>query len=164
MASNNFTNQPIVVSAKQTIPASVGCTGTFITQGTGIVGTGTLFFTELPINSYVYDASSNEIRRVTRVDSNTTAWLTKAFTADLSSAQHQIISASKCTAKQYVFTAVTAVGQQVDNTGTLVDSFPVGVPIYISKLGNSRTSFRDLLKPVIIAPTGGGTIKVQVDY
>lgn len=52
-----------------------------------IVGTGTLFLTELPLNQpygFMVDLTNKEVRRITDVDDNTHLWLEAGFTNALS--------------------------------------------------------------------------------
>lgn len=149
MTSNDLAIQPIVVTSKVTIPLSETATGTFDTQGTGVIGDGTKFKTEMPMGSYIYDSSNNELRKVIRVDSDELAWIDKAFSGDLSSAQ-DIIPSKKCKAKAYIFTCKDVNGRMVDNSGTMLNQFIQNIPVTISKLGNDRSSGRDLLPPTIV--------------
>jgi hypothetical protein len=164
MATNNLNLIPSVVSGQVSIPQSANGTGTIVTNKLGVTGTGTLFLTEMPAGSWIYQPTGNELRKVIEVQSNTYAILESAFTTEIAAAAPAIIDNKKAKAKGYVFTALTAVGTMVDNTGTMVAVLPIGVPVPISKLGNDRTSRADLLSPTIIAPGGGGSILVEIIY
>jgi hypothetical protein len=68
---------------KQTVPASANKTGTISTQGTAVIGVGTLFKTEMQAGSWLTDLANNELRKVLRVESNVLAYLESAFQADI---------------------------------------------------------------------------------
>lgn len=163
MASNELSIEPILVTSKQTIPASVTITGTLDTFGKGVKGTSTKFLTEMPVGSWIYDDSANELRMVNEVLSDTQAYITDAFTSNLSGVS-DVIPAKKCNAKAYIFTEAEttgSIGQMVDSTGTLTRAFLYGVSITVSKLGNERTNGADLLKPTIVT---SNKLLVQIVY
>jgi len=151
MATNNLSLIPVHVSSKQTIPASASGTGTIVTLGTTITGTNTLFKTEMPEGSYLYNATNNELRKIISVISNTIALMESPITTEYAGSAPEIIIASECNAKKYIFTNANATaGEMVDNTGTLVPQFPNGIPIQICKNEDSRSGVTDLLQPTIV--------------
>jgi len=166
MATNTFNQIPSTVASatKVTVPQSSAGTGTIVTNKLGVTGTDTKFLTELPLCSWLYNSSTNELRKVTQVMSDTYAILEKAFTSEISGSAPSIISALDAKAKQYTFTALTVAGKLYDNTGTAVTTLPVNIPIVRSKLGNSRSNRADLLSPVIVEAGSGGSIDVDIVY
>lgn len=164
MATNTFDILPISVSSTQTIPASANGTGTVTTNGIAVVGVGTLFKSEMPVGSWLYKTSTNELRKVIQVESNVLAYLEEPFAAVMASIAPAIIISTKVSVKQYTLTALVANGQMVDNTGTGVTNLIVGQPKTFSKTGNDRSGTEDLLKPIIVIPGGGGTVEVDIVY
>ena len=151
MASNNFSLVPLSVTSKQTIPASANGTGTIVTSRITVTGTNTLFKTEMPVGSYLYNATNNELRIVKSVISDTVALIESALTTNYAGSAPAIIIASKCNAKKYIFTNANATaGTMADNSGTLIPQFPNGVTREIAKNEDSRSGVTDLLQPVIV--------------
>ena len=166
MATDTFNQIPSTVASatKVTVPASANSSGTIVTNGLGVTGTLTKFLTELPLCSWIYNSSTNELRRVTQVMSDTYAILEEKFSSEISGTAPAIINAKDAKAKQYTFTALSVAGKLYDNTGTAITSLPVNIPIVRSKLGNGRSSRADLLSPVIIEAGSGGSIDVDIVY
>lgn len=131
-----------VISDKRSIPFNSNGTGTIATHGIAIVGTGTLFTTEMRAGSYLVDLASNEVRRVYRVDSDTLAFLEVAFTVDIvAGATPEIIANHQCKVKEVEL--VTAGACFIDGaafTGTKK----------IDKLGNEKSGRPDLIEPFIV--------------
>jgi hypothetical protein len=75
MAAQNITN------TTDTLPRSQTLTGT-ITAGAGskeLVGTSTLFTSELRRGDWIFDTANTAIRQVERIDSDTVLWLKEGF-------------------------------------------------------------------------------------
>jgi hypothetical protein len=84
MANTKNTLYYTINNAKAAVPASANKTGTIKTEGKYVVGTSTLFMTEMRAGSWLTDLTNNELRRVTRVTSDTYAELDSAFSSDIS--------------------------------------------------------------------------------
>ncbi len=140
------------ITDKRSLPFNSAGTGTIVTHGVAIVGTGTLFNTELQAGSYLVSLSQNECRRVYRQDNNTTAFLEFPFTSDLSSAAPQIISHIQMKVKEISM-------DTADNC--FIDGKAFTGILTLPKGGNSRSSRADLLEPVIVDATGG-SMQVEI--
>lgn len=144
-----------VITDKRSLPFNETGTGTVVTSGVSIVGTGTLFKTEMPAGSYLVDLTNDEVRRVERVDSDTEAYLEKPFTSNLASAAPEIIAAWKAKVKEIsISTGDTCELNGESFTGTLT----------ISRYGNDRSSRRDLVEPVIVDATSGSMQVNIINY
>lgn len=75
----------VVEGTAGTLPAARTLTGTYSTVGTKIIGAGTDFANELFPNDYLYSPASgaHEVRRISHVLDNRTAYLEEAFSADV---------------------------------------------------------------------------------
>lgn len=93
------------------LPQSITKTGTISSLSTIVTGTGTLFTTELVRGDYLYNASTNEVRRIDAIFNDTTLVISSAFTTtELSGAALRISRA------QYLSIGIIATGAaQKDN-------------------------------------------------
>jgi len=140
------------ISDKRSLPFNVAGTGTIQTFGVAIVGTGTLFNAELEAGSYLVDLTHNECRKVIRRDNDTKAYLETPFTTDITSSTPQIISHSKLKVKE--------IGLKTSGSCFLNGTAFTGEKIF-SKTGNSRSSRRDFIEPVVVDATGS-TMTVEI--
>ena len=155
MAATNYKNTKFsVITGKQTVPASTPATGTIVTSGTAVTGTGTKFLSEMMAGSWIYSASQGEVRKVVRVDSDLAAYIDKAFTTDLASAAPVIIpeSDTHIVTMTLIATAGTPTIDGIAYGGSASTGFPV---ITLTKEGRSTSSTRDFIDPVIVNATGG---------
>jgi hypothetical protein len=165
MASNNSNDIYDVITDKRIVPYASNGTGTIITQGTGVVGTGTLFEKEMPVGSYLVDLAHNEYRLVVRLsttDANTIAELDKPFTTDLGSSTPSIIHSKF--AKPFEISVIIPVlnssgssnasGFIINNRTATAKYFPVGVPYTPSKANRERSAVNDFIKPLIVDFSG----------
>jgi len=144
------------ITDKRSVPFNVAGTGTVVTHGVAIVGTGTLFNTEMEAGSYLVNLSTNEAIKVVRKDSNTLAFLERPFTSDFASATPQIIPWYKAKVKTLSISATGTIlvdGESVTNTAFSAD-----------KAGNDRSSRRDLIEPVIVDATAGSALIEILNY
>lgn len=142
----------LFITGNQTVPASANGTGTIQTVGNKVIGTGTLFLTEMPAGSWLVDLSQDEIRRVVfdSTETNTQATLEQAFTSDIAALTTPNII-SKEDANVVSISVQIPAGQ--DN-GTLDgQNFPSGTSVTFSKDSRDRSSARDLIDPVIVDAT-----------
>jgi|GEM_PF-5274297 hypothetical protein len=147
-----------IVTGKQSVPANESGTGTIQTFRKAVVGTGTLFTTEMPVGSYLVKLDTWELQRVYRVDSDTLAYLDNAFSVDIAFLNvPQIIAAWDAKAK--------SISLAIDSTNPsgYLNNVPFTGILNIEKTGNDRSSFRDNINPVIIDGTGT-QIKVNILY
>lgn len=144
-----------VISDKRSIPFNVNGTGTIATHGQAVVGTGTLFTTEMPAGSYLVDLTNWEVRRVYRVDSDTLAFLELVFTNDMvPGSTAKIIANYKCKVKEI----------SIKTSGAaLLDNSAFTGELTLSKTGNSRSSRIDLIDPIIV-DASGTTMQVEILY
>jgi hypothetical protein len=88
MAQDNIAfGLPSTSTTKGCYPTSVQKTGTITSTGTRVVGTSTLFTTELQKGDYIFNttaATAPEVRRVKHILDNTHLILESAFTVDVS--------------------------------------------------------------------------------
>lgn len=144
------------VTDKRSVPFNSAGTGTIATHGIAIVGTGTLFTTQMPVGSYIVDLTANEVRRVYRVDSDTLAFLEVAFTADIAGGTTpEIVAAFQ--AKMKSVELVTA-------GACFIDGVAFTGSKKIDKLGNDRSARPDLVEPFIIDATGQTMYVTIVNY
>lgn len=156
MGANHTNNTYDVITDKRAIPYASNGTGTIITTGIAITGTGTSFLSELPAGSWIVDLTQDELRKVVRVDSDTVAILDYAFTSDLSSQTPSIIAK-----KDTSVTEVSIIIPLVDEAGTSYTfgkinnkTFPSGLPFELSKAGRDDSDTQDFIDPVIVDATG----------
>lgn len=141
------------ITDKRSIPFNSAGTGTIATHGIAIVGTGTLFKTEMPAGSYLVDLTAWELFKVYRVDSDTLAFLEIAFTADIApGTSPEIIKAFQCKVKEI---SLSTAGSILLNNKAFTGSDTIG------KTGNSKSSRNDLIDPIIVDATGT-TLQVQI--
>lgn len=85
-------------------PAQTTKTGTISSLLTVVTGVGTLFAKELVQSDYIYNATTNEIRKIVGISSDTILRIDSPFTSELAG-QAVFISRAK-----YVSVAITATG------------------------------------------------------
>lgn len=90
--------------AQGPLPFAIVKTGAVSSLLTVVTGTGTLFTKELVQSDYLYNATSNEIRKITGIQNDTTLIIESPFTSELAAAAVVI------TRVQYVSVAITATG------------------------------------------------------
>lgn len=145
-----------IISDKRSIPFNSAGTGTIATYGIAIVGVGTKFLTELRAGSYLVNLSTWEAFRVYRTDSDTIAFLEKAFASDITlGSTPQIIKEHQPKMKEVEL--VTAGSCFIDNvafTGTKK----------IEKMGNERSARPDLIEPFVVDATSTTMNVTIVNY
>lgn len=146
MAAQNITN------TTDTLPRSAALTGTIVSAAASkeLVGTSTLFTTELNINDWIFDTVNVAIRQVERIDSDTVLWLKDGF-AD---------AQSGATMKRVVNNARQITG--VANGGDVTITFPNDDTLIIRD-GNSFTpqaKENGLVQPFIVT----SAVSVNFDY
>jgi len=157
----NFTNNEFFkVTTKTTVPAPANGTGTIETEGTGVIGTGTSFRSEMRKGSWLVKIGSDEIRVVERVESDTLAILREAFTVDIAAlTTPSIISNTSLNIKTLSVGILTGLNDGELN-GVVLDN---GTSIVFTKEGNDKDGFKSFIDPVIIdAATNSTTITVTI--
>ena len=136
------------ISGAQTVPVSANATGTISTHGTAVIGTSTLFKTDMPAGSWLTSISANEIRKVVSIESDTVAYLSEAFTVDLSAVAPNVIHKSELN----IVAISISVPAAAANT-CLVDgkTFPKGASLTFSKDGRSTSGVRDFVDPLVVS-------------
>jgi len=142
-----------VISDKRSVPFNVAGTGTITTNGIKIIGTGTLFSTELQAGAYLVNLSTNEAIKVYRQDTDTKAFLEKPFSSNISvAAAPQIISKAKAKVKEIKLqTAGACFIDGVAFTGT--EDY--------NKNGDHKSGRPNLIEPIIVDATGS-TVTVDI--
>ena len=144
----------VVATDKRSVPANTAGTGTIVTFGKSIVGTSTLFKTEMKAGSYLVDLDQNECRKVVRVDSDAKAFLEIPFTSNLASGTPQIIPWYASGPK---LISVYSSGNYELNGETITGG------VTAEKTGNDRSGRRDLTEPVVIDATASGA-QIEILY
>ena len=143
------------ISDKRSIPFNANGTGTIVTHGIAVVGTGTLFKTELQAGSYLVDLTQNECRRVYRVDSDTSAFLEKPFTSDIASSAPKIITHIQAKVKEISLDTSSA---------CFIDGEAFTGILTLSRSGDSQSTRRDLLDPIIVDASAGSMNVSIINY
>lgn len=140
-----------LITDKRTIPFNQAGTGTLKTVGTTVLGTGTLFATEMPAGSWVVDLTQDEVRRVTRVDSNTRAYLSQEFTVDLAASTAVDLIPRNNDRAVSISVQIPAGSGDGEIDGQVM---PEGTSLTFSKDSRSHSGGRDLVDPIIVDATG----------
>jgi hypothetical protein len=139
-------------------------TGTVVSDGIFVVGTGTLFTSEIggglgnlgtgtvitPRRSWLFNGT-DELRRIVDVVDDTNLVLEEAFTVDLAGAAVMLVPESKAFQMSYL---ALAAGGIVDGI-TLVDG---------ERGGWGETTKPDVMVDPIIIDSTGGSVRVSVYY
>lgn len=146
MAAQNITN------TTDTLPRSQTLTGTVTSAANSreLVGTSTLFLTQLRRGDYIYDTVNTAIRQVERIDSDTVLWLKGGFTdAQAGSTMKRVVTNAR---------QITGVANGGDVTVTNVNEDTLTV-----RDGNSFTpqaQENGIVQPFIVTSGSG----VNFDY
>lgn len=143
-----------VITDKRSLPFNSSGTGTITTNEYAIVGTGTLFKTEMPGGSYLVDLTNDEVRKVVRVDSDTIAFLEKPFTSEFSSDTPEIVAAWQCKAKEISIETEDAC--EVNGA-----AFTGILNLVKADIGSQRPN---IIAPIIVDATGGSMNVLIVNY
>jgi hypothetical protein len=149
MADDKNTVYYSIVGVEDTIPASTTGTGTIAVTGTGVFGTGTDFKSEVQAGGWLVDFAQNEIRKIIKVNSDTSATLQESFTLDIAPSTALIFVAREdLNVRELSFYA--------DTVDALLDgsTLQAGVAVDLGKTGNSKEHKTSFIDPVIIDATG----------
>ncbi len=153
MATVNYKNSIYKsITEKSTIPFNVTGTGVAITNGIGVVGTGTKFKSEMPAGSWIVDLANDELRRVVKCESDTEAYLDYSFSTDLSSGALEIVPQKS--------TSICVLSIEAVDGDCFIDgeTFPEGKIVTGSKDGRDGNSLKDFIDPFIIDPDGNSML------
>ncbi len=73
------------ITTNTTLPLPVSISGTFVTSGTTVTGTGTKFTSECVVGDWIFNAATYEVRRIDFIVSDTLLAIESAFTSDIGS-------------------------------------------------------------------------------
>jgi len=150
MANFKNSNYYLISNAADTVPASASGTGTVSTAGTAVTGTGTAFLTELLPGSWLIDFASNEIRLVTAVSDDTTAYIQQAFTAPLAGVNLAYVDKNNLHAY--------GISVQVPSTEADItvdgETLYAGTSVSFTKDSRNRSTGRDFVNPIVVDATG----------
>ena len=160
MPTNYTKNTVYSLTTLTSVPAPTTGTGTIETVAKVINGTGTLFLTELPVGSFVLSLAAGELRKVVKVENNTTAFLDYAFSVDIPAASAlKLIHENKTHIAEISAMAATGAGA-FDINGVV---WPEGVEYKASKANRERMSGVDFVDPIIVDGSGS-TVNVSLIY
>lgn len=147
-----------LITTKRSIPLNSAKTGTIATYGLSVVGTNTLFLTEMIAGSYIVDLTQWEVRRVERVDSDTSAVLSQAFTANISAGTTPSVIRKQIASPREISIAIDST-----SANGVLNNLAFSGSLTISKSSSDRTSQWDNIMPIIVDGTGT-TIKASILY
>lgn len=153
----NFSNNSYdVITDNRSIPFNSALpTGTIGTEGIAVTGVGTKFLSEMPTGSVIVDLSAWEWRKVVRVDSDTLAYIEKAFSSDIApSTTPQIIPSSIARAKMISISTAGA---------ALIDNKAFTGALSLPKSNNEISGRRDFVDPIIVDATST-SMQVSILY
>jgi hypothetical protein len=143
---------------KATAPRNEVGSGNISTNKLGLIGTDTLFKTELLKGAYIIDFNNDELRKVVDVISDTYAILESAFTTDIPDGSvMDYIPAWKSNVREIAYIIpVYKQDNTTENDWGVVDGtdVPPGVGDNTSKAQRDRSSGSDVVAPVIMDATG----------
>lgn len=138
-----------VITDKRSIPFNESGTGTIATFGLAVVGTGTAFLTEMQAGSYLVDLTQWEFRRVIRVDSDTQAYLSEAFTSNIAAG-----TTPEIIKKQFASPSEVSIKIPSSEPDGLLDNKTFSGILTKSKSSLDRSSQWDRIGPWIVDATG----------
>jgi hypothetical protein len=143
---------------KATAPLNQVGTGTIETNKLGIIGTGTLFKTELARGAHIVNLATGEILMVSEVVSDTYAILMEPFGTEIAaSTALNFIASWKGNARE-ISTIVPVYKQDgvTENTFAVIDGTDVapGIGENASKVHRDRSGSVDTIRPIFIDATG----------
>lgn len=134
-------------NAKSTAPRPESLTGTVDSENYHVIGTGTQFLSEVQVGDYVVNYTSNEVRRVKDVKSDTLLGLNKPFSSEMSSAGLVIVPENNLT--QFMVLENNGAAQaSIDG-----ESFRAGSRKEFGQLNGQLSRVRSP-KPMIVDATG----------
>lgn len=139
-------------NVKDTFPQSTSLTGTItaVNNNTLVIGTSTLFTSELQVGEYIYIAAQSVFRKIRRINSDTELVLETAFDSAVSGA----------TPRRVPVQGYRMISWGIDSTGTAkIDNitFQASMSGTLSYMGGKRP------EPILIDSTANGN-NVYVEF
>ncbi len=154
-------------NVKSTAPLYGVGTGTISTNKLGLIGSGTVFKTQLEAGAFIVNFSTDEIVRVVEVVSDVYAILEKQFTSEITAASPMnYIPKYKSNVREIgVIIPVYQEDNTTENTWGVVNgaSTPPGVGVNFSKANRDRSSRMDMVYPIIVDATSTQAL-VEITY
>lgn len=142
-----------LLGAKDTVPASTTETGTIDTNGINVIGTGTLFKSELKTGAWLVSLAQDEVRKIMNIRDDGFMTIDSPFTADLAALTALVVCRSR--AKLVSITNVGGAPGAVDGV-----SIEIGETVSFPK-SSKNPDGKDFIDPLIVEPSGT-TIKVLI--
>lgn len=151
--SNNKNSQFYALTIHDTVPASALKTGTIRTIGINVIGTGTLFLSEVKPFDWIVDITNDEIRKVVTRRDDTYLAIDSPFTSDIAAGHDVRVVRSR--AKEISVSNEGAANGEVDN-----QVFLRGASLTFSKSSKTPNG-SDFIDPILVDATGT-TIMVSI--
>jgi hypothetical protein len=151
----NFKNNSTeIISTLRTVPQNVTKTGTIATVGTQVVGTGTLFGTEVKVGDWICSLSASEIRKIVTITDALTAIIDYPFTVDLAPATALVVIPHPTNIVEISWLNTGGASGSIDGIAVVQNEYGCW-----GKNSRERESNRDFIDPIIVDGTGT-TIKI----
>ena len=155
MANKTNSLYDVLAAAKDTYPFSSNGTGTIdVGADTNVVGSGTLFGTEVKQGDYLFNAADDELRQVVKINSATSLSIDAPFTTPIVATAPVYTPQSNLVEISVFIAPADAAGEINGNV------LPPGVGISWGKTGRTTSANRDLIDPIVLDATGT-TIYIQ---
>lgn len=158
MANNNNVFYDTITN-KRTVPYNSTKTGTIQTVGTDVIGTGTLFTTEVKVGDFLVDLTQNEVHKVVQIQDNTNMYIQEAFTVNLPAATAVVISPSVPRPKEISLLVPVGNPDGKINGKTLI----AGAGFNVSKMAKDINGRPDFVDTIVVDATGTSMV-VQINY
>jgi hypothetical protein len=139
------------VTGKQSIPENVSKTGTIETIGKAVIGTSTLFKTEIQAGSWIVDESQDELRKVVHVESDTLAYLDNAFTSDIAALTTPSVIPRTSLNIKSISVSISPLLADEEVEGV---AFNAGAAMSWAKNGMDNRGIYGFIDPIIVDGTG----------
>jgi hypothetical protein len=161
MANLNYSKDTVRVltNAKSLVPFTTNGTGTIATTGKIVTGTGTLFLTEMPVGSILWNGAG-EYRTVKQVSGNLKAVLDHPFTADIGAGATPHILKPQDNNAIEIDVIFSVLGGTITTTEDA--AIPNNMPVGLSKSNRQISSSIDFVSPLIVDATGGATAIINL--
>lgn len=151
MANFKNTEYYRITNTKTTVPAPANGTGTIDTDGKSVIGTGTLFLSEMRAGAWLVDTSQDEVRKVLQVESDTLAYLSNAFSSDIAALTTPSIIASDDLNIRGLSVAILSGLTDGEIDGVVFDN---GDSVVFGKFSDNKDGFKSFVDPIIVEATG----------
>lgn len=147
------------ITDKRTIPFDLLKTGTIATIGKDVIGTGTLFTTQVKVGDFLVDLTQNEVHKVVDISTNTLMHIQEAFGADIVAGTAIRISPSVPRPKEISLLIPSGGASGLIEGVTWV----AGITWSSSKIGTYNNGRNDFINPIIADATGTNML-VTINY